>query len=81
MLHLFRRKPPVDPAALLSAALAVQAALLALEGYMEATADKRGLIMARKLHQALETAFMAHASAMGVDVQPLSGGVKPPRDD
>ena len=74
-----RIKKP-DPAMLLASALAVQAALLALEGYMETTADRRGLVMARNLHRALEAAFMAHAPGMGVDVAPLSGGVKPPAE-
>lgn len=74
MFGMFKRKPPIDPDALIATAGAVQAALLALEAYMEATADKRGLAMARKLHRALDAAWTAHAPALGGDVTAFSGG-------
>lgn len=78
ILSLFRRKPSIDPALLMASALAVQSAMLALEGYLETTADRRGLAMTRKLHRALEAAFVAHAPALGVDLGPLSGGLPKP---
>jgi hypothetical protein len=77
ILQFFRR-PKLDPVALVATAEAVQTALLALEAYMEATADKRGLVMVRKLHWALEAGWKAHAPAMGVDVTAQSGGLPKP---
>jgi hypothetical protein len=73
----FLFRPKLDPAALLVTARAVQAALLALEAYMETTADRRGLVMVRNLHRALEAGWTAHAPALGVTAQ--SGGI--PKDD
>lgn len=78
LLKWFRRTPPIDPIALVATAGAVQAALLALEAYMEASADQRGLVMVRKLHRALEAGWKAHASSLGVDVSPLTGGLPKP---
>ncbi len=72
--NLFKRKPVIDAASLVASAEAVRAALLALEAYMEAAGDKRGLAMVRKLHRALEAAWIAHAPAVGGDVSAFSGG-------
>lgn len=74
MFRWFKRKPPIDAASLVASAEAVHATLLALEAYMEKTADKRGLAMVRKLHRALGAAWEAHAPALGGDVTAFSGG-------
>ena len=74
-------KTKIDTAALTASAVAVLAALSALEGYLEAKGDDRGRVMVRKLHDALNIAWTQHAPKLGGDVSTFSGGgAKPPRD-
>lgn len=59
--------------------VAVSAALLELEQEIVATGNRRLAAKGRKLHRALKAAADEHGAALGITVEPLSGGL--PKDD
>jgi hypothetical protein len=61
------------------AALDVQAGLIALENHLVQAKDARGLVLARRLHQALHL-IAVDAPAGYVDLGALSATPKPPEE-
>lgn len=52
--------------------------LHALEAHIATKKDRKATLLVARLHNALNDGANMAASKLGIDVQPLSGGTKPP---